>query len=44
MIMARFDVAVGAAGDRLREYAAGAHRPVIDVARDVVARRLDLSG
>lgn len=42
MIMARFDIAVGAAAERLREYARAAHRPVIDVARDVVAHRLDL--
>jgi len=44
MIMAQLDLAVGAAAQRLREYAARVHRPVIDVARDVVAHRLDLSG
>lgn len=44
MVMAQLDVAVGVAAERLHEYAAGVHRSVVDVARDVVAHRLDLSG
>jgi hypothetical protein len=42
MIMARFDISVDAAAEWLRENARAARRPVSDVARDVVAHRLDL--
>jgi hypothetical protein len=44
MVMAQLDVDVGAAADRLHEYAARAQRPVVDVARDVVANRLKIPG
>jgi hypothetical protein len=43
MIMAQCDLPLSAAAERLHQYAAGARRPVVDVAKDIVAGRLDLS-
>jgi hypothetical protein len=40
MVAAQLDVSVGQALIRLRAYAFGNDRPLTDVTRDVVARRL----
>ncbi len=43
MLSARYDIGVGEALLRLRAYAFAAERPINDVARDVVARRLNIT-
>jgi hypothetical protein len=40
MVMGQLGVDIDAANERLRVYALSTNRPLIDVARDVVARRL----
>jgi hypothetical protein len=42
MLIAQLDVSATDTAARLRAHAASTHRPLIDVSRDIIARRLRL--